>query len=533
MMRIHRTWILALCASGAMTAAPKRECSVTILQLGGYNDVMFHGGALGSGVARVVFPESLTDGAQVQARLSVNQVEIQKGGDLIVTVGQDEGKLAAISLKAATASAPLRNGETIELVVRRSDATTRRLLITSPAGETLCQVLVPVRFQRYENSRGQDEIPVLVDTTEYLRIARPFASDLSQIKATIGDNKATVLAKWPAGIVVEVPEKTVGLLPVRITDGREETEEMVRFVSLDIEKKSGTARVKASGLNGLMEPVDVVLQNSWLGVPFAETFKGRVNLNPFSKDRKLQFLPQRIYPKDVKEDGTASLTFRPKHGGVEYATVSVLPSFGPLRIRTVVQAVMSEWSTQNGIDISPEAQNLIVKQFEDGSDFLQDAVTKPRPHPWFPDELLTAVTESYLYALRDVAREDDKRRRGFVTAFRFQAEPDRAAATTINASDVTQHPLKEFLRRIWARIKDDAVRMEIKSDPPGLRVFVDDEFKGLTVTATLLSPGPHSVTVKTDRGRNACPPDKVVITPDHWQVWQRECSKGQWKPVSE
>jgi hypothetical protein len=145
-----------------------------------------------------------------------------------------------------------------------------------------------------------------------------------------------------------------------------------------------------------------------------------------------------------------------------------------------------------------------------------------------PNELLTALTEWYLYDLRDAvaAREKSKPSR---LALLFQAVgASTEGGAAIGAPQVNEHPVKDFLRSLWLRLRGDLLDLHVKSNPPSLDVYIDGSRTGRTETSRPMTPGTYKLALKNERGDTVCPSRTIALGADHWQGWQ--CSNGQWTP---
>lgn len=139
-------------------------------------------------------------------------------------------------------------------------------------GELLAANAVPLA----ENPEASDlfRIPRFTQGGQTFSIRGPFDGDLSNTTVALGEAGASVLAESPRRLVVRAPQRPVGSVEIRITEGETTAVGELRNIDVRVAARQPTIttgerldlNVEVSGLQGLDQPVRIELVNHTLAL---------------------------------------------------------------------------------------------------------------------------------------------------------------------------------------------------------------------------------------------------------------------------
>jgi hypothetical protein len=188
MMRLG-IWILAAYSIWLPLGGRAFSCGAGPAEHGGYSEAHFD---TPHGRIRLVFPDSLPAGEIFESRMSVP-------GSLL----EDHPLDAQIGYSSAAESGivPVADGNVLK--VRREQTPARlefrvRLRPSQPA-QPVCQTTLPVRLRRKGPAGIGEEVPLVLESKDYLKISRPFSANLAGTRVESAANRLRCGPSGPTG----------------------------------------------------------------------------------------------------------------------------------------------------------------------------------------------------------------------------------------------------------------------------------------------------------------------------------------------
>jgi hypothetical protein len=248
---------------------------------------------------------------------------------------------------------------------------------------------------------------------------------------------------------------------------------------------------------------------------------------PTAQTRRKQFL---ITKDKVTADGKYRATWdtvkREPWTGQSPFSARVLVVSPRLRVRSVAQETIRAWAAETAVEVTPEAQALILKGFEEQEQngLLPELLAGPRIYNWSPNTLFTDLVREYLFELRDGTRTQRNRASAQSPLIRALQAGPTSLRNAITPIQIAWYPVADFLRTVARSLRGDVVSYRFISIPEHLDLYLDGTYAGSTVTEKVLSPKTYSVVMRPRRGTAVCevtvtvkpgPPEEIRCPPEN------------------